>query len=65
MNRVSAFVITIFVGWLTSVICENLLWPQLGSIVAIATMGTFILYAIEKLKNSSDDEKTIVDKDCD
>lgn len=51
MNSISAFVITIFVGWLTSVVCESLHWPQLGSIAAIATMGTFILNAIEKLKN--------------
>ena len=59
MSSIRAFVITIFVGWLSSVICETMLWPQLGSIFAIATMGAFILKSIENLKEgSSEDAKS-------
>ena len=59
MSSIRAFVITIFVGWLSSVICETMLWPHLGSIFAIATMGAFILKSIENLKEgSSEDAKS-------
>jgi small basic protein len=52
VSKVIAVVVTIIIGCLGSSLGEAFInLPQLGSIAAIATMGIFILNAIERKKD--------------
>jgi small basic protein len=52
MGKVIAVVVTIIIGYLGTTIGDAWInWPQLGPIAAIATMGIFILNAIEHKKD--------------
>jgi hypothetical protein len=52
MGKVIAVVVTIIIGCLGSTLGDAFInLPQLGPIAAIATMGIFILNAIERKKD--------------
>jgi small basic protein len=52
MGKVKAVVATIIIGYLGTALGVAIMnWPQLGPIAAIATMGIFILNAIEHKKD--------------
>jgi small basic protein len=52
VSKVIAVVATIIIGYLGTTIGDAWInWPQLGPIAAIATMGIFILNAIEHKKD--------------
>jgi hypothetical protein len=51
-NKIIAVAVTIIIGFLGSILGAALInWPQLGPVAAIATMGIFILNAIEGKKD--------------
>jgi small basic protein len=52
VSQVIAVVVTIIMGYLGTALGDAFInWPQLGPIAAIATMGIFILNAIERQKD--------------
>jgi small basic protein len=52
VSKVIAVVVTIIIGCLGSSLGDAIMnWPQLGPVAAIATMGIFILNAIEHKKD--------------
>jgi hypothetical protein len=52
MKKIRAVVVTIMIGYFATALGDAFInWPQLGPIAAIATMGVFILNAIEHKKD--------------
>jgi hypothetical protein len=52
VSKIIAVVVTIIIGYLGTSLGDAFInWPQLGPIAAIATMGIFILNAIEHKKD--------------
>jgi p-aminobenzoyl-glutamate transporter AbgT len=52
MKKIKAVALTIIIGYFATAFGVALMnWPQLGPIAAIATMGVFILNAIEHKKD--------------
>lgn len=53
-----AFFITILVGFFGAGIFGSWLnWPDAGAVVAVATMGAFILWALREKKQKDDPEE--------
>ena len=51
------FVTTVFVGFFVdSLISVPMNWPGAGAIFSVATMGGFILWAVQKPKKGEDEE---------
>ncbi len=49
MNKVIAVIVTIVVGYLGSALGYEIMnWPQLGSVLAVITMGLFLWNAVER-----------------
>ena len=49
MNKVIAVIVTIVVGYLGSALGYEIMnWPQLGSVLAVITMGLFLGNAVER-----------------
>lgn len=56
---IAAVICTIFAGFLGAGILGNLLnWPDAGAVCAIATMGSFILYACSNKSEQPKDDET-------
>jgi len=50
--EIIAFIITVIAGFLGSLILGSILnWPNAGAIIAIATMGSIILWTIDQPNN--------------
>ncbi len=50
---VTAFIVTVVVGFIADNFFTLLNWPNAGSIFAVATMGAFLLWQIQQ-KNKPD-----------
>lgn len=54
-KAIIAALITVFAGWFFADWCYQL--PQIGSVIAIAVMGAFIIYFNEEKKNPSSNQE--------
>ena len=54
-KAIVAALTTAFAGWFFADWCYQL--PEIGSVIAIAVMGGFIIYFNEKKKNTSDEKE--------
>lgn len=46
MVEVLAFIVTVIVGFIVDVLCIKYNMPNLGPVVAVATMGAIILWLV-------------------
>lgn len=54
-KAIIAALATAFAGWFFADWCDQL--PEIGSIIAIAVMGGFIIYFNEEKKSTSDEQE--------
>lgn len=51
-KSISAFIITIIVAFVFTIVGEAINWPEMGTVFAIAIMGAFIIYFNDKQNKS-------------